>query len=378
MRMAITMETDEVWLNKVYDMIALSKHRNIIEDDSRFLECNIFDEDIKRMLDYGLIKKDPIEDKFILTERIYQYTEPDIIRDNWLHLDNMTRRRFIDQLDVPDILDILKFCAVFSPVRSKQRYFDKIKHHVEAYQNNSDIYQLHSTQHLITYLNLPTHRRTLSMKIIHYHKSKKNHRYYIANSYLEKDTIDYLEKRDNFKPAISVVGQSCPLGLNKVECESYWRQENGFDRYAYKDVHASGGKIRFYLSRMYMGVYFRVLDAYYKNTKRHKDYTFIQSIRIFYDDLLKMLQEDDVLPLIKESPKYRGWENIAMTSRASLEPLSDNGFIPIYKRTGHKKSKKKMLITLERFKQMSIPDQYKKLSREDAQKIANILDIRFI
>ena len=372
------MKSDDEWLNKVYDIIALSKHRNIIEDDSRFLECNIFDEDIERMLDYGLIKKDPIEDKFILTERIYQYTEPDIIRDNWLHLDNMTRRRFIDQLDVPDILDILKFCAVFSPIRSKQEYFDEIKHHVESYQNSSDIYQLHSTQHLITYLNLPTHRRTLSMKIIHYHKSKKNHRYYIANSYLEKDTIDYLEKHDNFKPAINVVGQSCPLGLNKVECESYWRQENGFDRYAYKDVYASGGKIRFYLSRMYMGVYFRVIDAYYENTKRHKDHTFIRSIRIFYDDLLKMLQQDDVLPLIKESPNYRGWENIIMTSTASLEPLSDNGFIPIYKRTGHKKSKKKMLMTLEQFKQMSTPEQYKKLSQDDVIKIANILDIKFI
>ena len=299
-------DTDYVWISKIYDVISLSKYdMEVAKWEMR--EAGITVDDLSQMVDDGLIDIDIYNDKIILKEKIYEYIKPEILRGNWIYLEPGTRRRFVNRKTMPNMKDGRKA------------------------------------------------RATLHNMIVNYYRSRGKDFYLMSSLYLPSMVIDYFKTAMPYVRIVDTV-ETCPIGLNKEECESYWRQIGGDDMFAYKDFTINGQyiwrektvevprektvevPIRLFLSRYYRGVYFDVNPRY------------VRDYEVKYFDIFEILKGDDVLPVIREAPYLRNWENVKMggvgykeTMRIGQRRTSDPpsktmrfmkkyGFLPVFNR----------------------------------------------
>jgi len=185
-----------------------------------------------RMNNEGLINL--IDGRWILENTIYEYIKPETLRSNWLYIEPMTRRRFLRHSAIPNIIDVIR--ASHDMIHEKNMELERAMKEKEIME-------------LVKFYNQKENYLKLKENIINFHERRRSP-YYISSILLEKDTIGYLE------PSIHVMDTSeiCPIGLDKGECESFWRQESGLDMYAYKDYIINDVKVRFHLSRHFKRV----------------------------------------------------------------------------------------------------------------------------
>ena len=258
-----------------------------------------------RMNNEGLINL--IDGRWILENTIYEYIKPETLRSNWLYIEPMTRRRFLRHSAIPNIIDVIR--ASHDMIHEKNMELERAMKEKEIME-------------LVKFYNQKENYLKLKENIINFHERRRSP-YYISSILLEKDTIGYLE------PSIHVMDTSeiCPIGLDKGECESFWRQESGLDMYAYKDYIINDVKVRFHLSRHFKGLYYEIDRAL---SLLDKD-----GYKISFKKLVSILRNESILDVVKESeregPSYQGtWEIAEINDVGIVTFKSEFGFLPIY------------------------------------------------
>jgi hypothetical protein len=230
-------EKDHVWISKIYDILSMDKY--ILDEIMRqnLAECGITSEDLSRMENENLIRIK--NNALTLKPGIYEYVKPDILRSNWIYLEPMTRRRFLGNSAIPTILDIIK--------ESKGIH---INHNtpMEKIANDDEI------KLYIKYYNDPGNAKILMADIYNYNKKHGRSINFISSIHLDESTVNRIKRTVH----IIDTNESCPIGLNKEECEAVWKKDNGIDTYAYKDFIIDGVKLRIHLSAAYKGIYYNI------------------------------------------------------------------------------------------------------------------------
>jgi len=320
-------EFDYDWISKVYDIMSLMNH--CVDDNidmflSECAEAGIGRDDLERLRDEGLIDYRPGKLPS-LNESILTYMEPDTIRKYWLELNPDTRKRMIHYKVVPTVADILLDAGVVQEYEVKYAPGECVRNFMRDGKGRiaKSVYKLHD-------------------HIVSYYARRGQKIYRISDAYLSERALAAL--KESFRNNIQVVQMegSCPVGLDRDECESYLRSEPGQDMYAYKDYTINGVRVRIHLSRIYRGVYFEVLPSEARK----------KCIR--YEDIIAALADDYLLDIIEESPRARSWKDVTVFDGWVLfydsinvkygysnywdgQPVIITGYIPIFGRKYYQK-----------------------------------------
>lgn len=309
-------EKDYVWISKIYDVIALQQTRADLLP-YQLLECGITQEDMDKMRGMGLY--DIEDNKIVLKKPMLEYIKPETLRSNWIHLDKMVRRRFLNKSAIPTIVDI-----VIEKRSPSQKPFSDMK-----YTQDDPFWRSYNSEKVAEtdtfkkcmdwYEHSDKNSNALKNIIKDYHRVHGSLDFLIiSHLYLGEKMLQNLNKAHSGIHVINT-NESCPLGLNKKECESYWRQEEGMDLYAYKDFTINEVPVRLHLSRSFTGVFFEIPGR------------AVQEMAIDYGKVLDVLREDEVLELIRESPEYKDWDNV-WVYKGIIVFRRAHGFLPIFHR----------------------------------------------
>lgn len=293
-----TGEKDYIWISKIYDMLSMKRY---IMDDLFFqylAECAITHYDLLSMEKDGLIKI--VDETIKLQSKIYDYIKPETLRLNWIYLEPMTRRRFIGNSAIPSVLDVIK----------ESKGVD-----VNLEMSLEDVVKNDAIQIFLKYYNGVPNTQKFLNDIENYHLKRGRHIKFLSSIYLDEETIERISK----KVHVIDTYETCPIGLDKDECEAMWKQDNGIETYAYKDFDIDGVNIRIRLARSHKGVFFTINPS--------------ESIddRIGGYNFLKTLVDEGVVDMIRDARFVREKCNVYFRDYDIVFDYNfTNGFIPMF------------------------------------------------
>jgi len=327
------------FVSMIYDVLAL-KTELAYGHMEELPHCGISEADLGEMARRGLLKIEA--GKITLEGKILKFAKPEILRKHWLYLDPMTRRRYIKSngRPIPTVFDVFRWrCGhwKFSDhkrilrawikekrlCRTRSSWYTIVKQRTKSLQSYSEKIRKMPDEELMgeEYFKIWLARcnirkvgqKELYIDIINYFQDERREKPYVLSStMLSGRAVEYIQKAHWVRIYIADASAFCPLGLNKTECESHWRQTPGESFYAYKDWKNRDIAVRVYLSRFLRGV--GVERGYIKDI----DEICIGgpdelSGSINYDELLVWLRAEGVLEIIwgvprpgRRAEKFRG------------------------------------------------------------------------
>lgn len=321
-------EPDYLFISKIYDVLSAERFldKNFIFNELH--QRGIVRADIEKMEQEGLLA---ITDLGIeLKPAIYTYLRPETLRGNWIYLEPLTRRRFVNHAAIPSVVDLYRWLYMVKRVWVPNSN-ETLGGHWEnqARYSNAQIQQLDDFKHKVNEWNREVEwmagvwnpsvpkagRNGLYQHIVNFFEARQKPFLVFSSLMLTKPTIDFLQKSQpelKFKKHINVVDtiDTCPIGLDKAECEQYWKQESGDNFYAYKDCIITRVPVRIHLSRRMRCVGVELTREAVHNRDRHfymaddaayrYGDTFHPSISINYEELKTWLKDEEVLDIVEE------------------------------------------------------------------------------
>jgi len=184
-------------------------------------------------------------------------------------------------------------------------------------------------------------RNDLYRHIVNYHKERGKNFYIFSSLLLSDETVSFLQKcapEIIGKAHITIVNvvETCPIGLNKKECEQYWKFNSGLIWFAYKDCIIENIPVRIHLNRQFRCVGIEITESIKEKYKYKKD-----GISINYITLIDWLKQEEVWDIIIDTKTTLPSDHPYMISKIIRGKIILNhlfNYTPIEKE--HKKSPK--------------------------------------